>query len=106
MSHQAFASSDKEVTMYQEFNEAHKVHVNRDDKGVARELLHTEEHFVSQAHTPQLAAACRTSSIQSSQGLPHSRGRAGAAQCECGWSGRKRWLGSMSHRKKKRPPQR
>jgi zinc metalloprotease ZmpB len=42
--------------MYQEFDRANKVHVNRDDKGVARELLHTDEQVVSQAPTAQLAA--------------------------------------------------
>jgi zinc metalloprotease ZmpB len=44
-------------TMYQEFNQEHNVQVNLDDKGVARELLHAEEPFVSEAPTPQLAAA-------------------------------------------------
>ena len=43
--------------MYQEFDEVNNVHINRDDKGAVRELLHTEEHFVSQASTAQLAAA-------------------------------------------------
>lgn len=43
--------------MNQEFNQAHRVLINRDDKGIARELLHTEEQFVSRARTPQLAAA-------------------------------------------------
>ncbi len=43
--------------MHQEFNEANNVHINRDDKGVVRELLHADEHFVSQATTAQLAAA-------------------------------------------------
>src|SRR5947209_7489933 len=43
--------------MYQEFNEANNIHINRDDKGVARELIHTEDPFVSQASTPQQAAS-------------------------------------------------
>src|SRR4051812_48729077 len=43
--------------MNQEFDQANNVLINRDDKGVARDLLHTEEPFVSQASTPQLAAA-------------------------------------------------
>jgi zinc metalloprotease ZmpB len=43
--------------MNQEFDQANKVLINRDDKGVTRDLLHTEEPFVSQAPTPQLAAA-------------------------------------------------
>ncbi len=43
--------------MHQEFDQASKVHINRDDKGVARELLHTDEHVVSEASTAQLAAA-------------------------------------------------
>ena len=42
--------------MFQEFNKAKKVHVNRDDKGVVRDLLHTDAPFVSDAPTPQLAA--------------------------------------------------
>jgi zinc metalloprotease ZmpB len=43
--------------VYQELNKAHNVLVNRDDKGIARELLHAEEPFVTQAPTAQLAAA-------------------------------------------------
>ena len=43
--------------MNQEFNTAANVHINRDSAGIVRELLHTEEHFISQARTPQLAAA-------------------------------------------------
>ena len=43
--------------MHQEFNEANKVSVNRDERGVVRDLLHTEEPFVSHAPTAQLAAA-------------------------------------------------
>jgi len=42
--------------MYQEFDQSRRVHINRDDRGVARELLHTDEHVVSQAPTAQLAA--------------------------------------------------
>jgi zinc metalloprotease ZmpB len=43
--------------MKQEFDPTSKVHVNRDDKGIARELLHVDQPYVSQARTPQLAAA-------------------------------------------------
>lgn len=43
--------------MRQEFIESKKVYVNRDDKGTARDILHTEEPFVSRAPTAQLAAA-------------------------------------------------
>ena len=42
--------------MPHEFNEAASVHMNRDDSGVVRDLLHIEEPFVSRARTPQLAA--------------------------------------------------
>lgn len=42
--------------MHQEFNEANKVHINRDDKGNAKDLIHNEDRFVSQANTPQQAA--------------------------------------------------
>src|SRR5579871_2263163 len=42
--------------MYQEFDRAHKVHINRDDRGVPRELLHFDEQVVSEAPTAQLAA--------------------------------------------------
>ena len=43
--------------MRQEFRAASKTHVNLDDKNVVRDLLHTDEPFVSAAPTPQLAAA-------------------------------------------------
>ena len=43
--------------MNQEFQRAGKVLINRDDKGVVRDLQHTDEPFVSSAPTPQLAAA-------------------------------------------------
>lgn len=42
--------------MYQEFDHTHKVHINRDDHGVPRELLHFDEQVVSEAPTAQLAA--------------------------------------------------
>ena len=42
--------------MYQEFDQAHRVHINRDDKGHPRELLHIDENVVSTAPTAQLAA--------------------------------------------------
>jgi hypothetical protein len=43
--------------MNQEFLRAGKVLINRDNKGVVRDLQHTDEPFVSSAPTPQLAAA-------------------------------------------------
>ena len=43
--------------MYQEFDATSKAMVNRDDKNVVRELLHQDENVVSEANTPQLAAA-------------------------------------------------
>jgi zinc metalloprotease ZmpB len=42
--------------MSQEFNESAKVHMTRDQDGHVRDLLHTEEPFLSTARTPQLAA--------------------------------------------------
>jgi zinc metalloprotease ZmpB len=42
--------------MSQEFNETVKAHINRDDSGVVRDLLHMEEPFTSTARTAQLAA--------------------------------------------------
>ncbi|MBZ5621064.1 MAG: hypothetical protein LAQ69_20400 [Acidobacteriia bacterium] len=42
--------------MPQEFNESANVHMNRDDSGIVRDLLHVEEPFVSTARTAQLAA--------------------------------------------------
>jgi hypothetical protein len=42
--------------MSQEFNESAKVHMTRDQGGQVRDLLHTEEPFLSTARTPQLAA--------------------------------------------------
>src|SRR2546423_3772600 len=42
--------------MNQEYNLSNRVHINRDDKGIARELLHNGERFVSTANTAQLAA--------------------------------------------------
>ncbi len=43
--------------MYQEFDRDNNVHINRDNKGIAFELIHYNQPFVSQARTPQLAAA-------------------------------------------------
>ena len=43
--------------MNQEFHQASKVHINRDDTGVVRDLIHSDEPFVTTAPTPQLAAA-------------------------------------------------
>ena len=43
--------------MYQEYDATSKVQINRDDKDVARELLHQDEFVVTDANTPQLAAA-------------------------------------------------
>ena len=42
--------------MPEEFNESANVHMNRDDSGVVRDLLHIEEPFTSTARTAQLAA--------------------------------------------------
>ena len=42
--------------MSQEFNESAKVHMTRDQGGHVRDLLHTEEPFLSTARTAQLAA--------------------------------------------------
>src|SRR5215831_19097346 len=42
--------------MVQEFNDSSKVHINRDDTGLPRDVLHVEEPYVSVAKTPQLAA--------------------------------------------------
>jgi hypothetical protein len=43
--------------VHQEFNEDFNVQVNRDENGNVRELVHTDQPFVSQAPTAQLAAA-------------------------------------------------
>ena len=43
--------------MYQEYDATSKVQINRDDKDVARELLHQDEFVVTDANTPQLAHA-------------------------------------------------
>src|SRR5215831_12520695 len=43
--------------MHQQFNKTNNVHINRDDKGIVRELLHADKPFTSQANTAQLAAA-------------------------------------------------
>ena len=43
--------------MYQEYDATSNVQINRDDKDVVRELLHQDEFVVSEANTPQLAAA-------------------------------------------------
>ena len=42
--------------MSHEFDRAAKVHLDRDEHGNVRDLLHVEEHYVSRVHTPQLAA--------------------------------------------------
>jgi zinc metalloprotease ZmpB len=42
--------------MFQEFNEEKNVHVNRDDKGVVRDLIHGDTPVVTDAPTAQLAA--------------------------------------------------
>jgi hypothetical protein len=42
--------------MFEEFVAAANIHINRDDTGIARELLHIDQPYVSQARTPQLAA--------------------------------------------------
>src|SRR5450432_592854 len=43
--------------MNQEFLQKRNVHVNRDDKGIVRDLLHNDEPVVVDAPTAQLAAA-------------------------------------------------
>src|SRR5262249_13979759 len=42
--------------VYQEFDRDNKVHVNRDEKGIARDLIHKDAHIVCRAPTAQLAA--------------------------------------------------
>ncbi len=42
--------------MHQQYDESAKVHLDRDATGVARNLLHVDEVFVSSARTAQLAA--------------------------------------------------
>lgn len=42
--------------MVHEFDDSNAVHVHRDQQGIARDLLHTDEPYVSSARTPQLAA--------------------------------------------------
>jgi hypothetical protein len=42
--------------MSQEFDRTAGLHLDRDDQGIGRHLLHVEELYVSKAHTPQLAA--------------------------------------------------
>ncbi|MCX6631386.1 MAG: hypothetical protein NTW28_27550 [Candidatus Solibacter sp.] len=55
--------------MYQEFDANSKATVNRDEKDVVRELLHQDEHVVSEANTPQLAATDYLSKFGSLLGL-------------------------------------
>jgi hypothetical protein len=43
--------------MYQEFNSARNAYLDRDEEGIVRQLLHTHAPVVSEARTPQLAAA-------------------------------------------------
>src|SRR5262249_61844830 len=43
--------------MHQQLNKTNNVRINRDDKGIVRELLHVDKPFISQANTAQLAAA-------------------------------------------------
>ena len=42
--------------MGQEFDDRASVHVHRDDEGVARDLIHVDEPYMSSARAPQLAA--------------------------------------------------
>jgi zinc metalloprotease ZmpB len=42
--------------MAHEFDDRSAVHVHRDHQGVARDLLHADEPYISSARTPQLAA--------------------------------------------------
>src|SRR5215831_4338704 len=55
--------------MYQEYDATSNVKINRDDKDVVRELLHQDEVVVSEANTPQLAAADYLSKFGSLLGL-------------------------------------
>jgi hypothetical protein len=48
---------EDEFTVNQEFNSTRDVYLDRDEKGIVRQLLHTHAPFVSEARTPQLAAA-------------------------------------------------
>jgi hypothetical protein len=43
--------------MPHEYNDSAKVHLNRDNSGLIRDLLHIDQPFVSNAPTAQLAAA-------------------------------------------------
>lgn len=43
--------------MNQEFNSARNVYLNLDESGIVRQILHTQSPVVSQARTPQIAAA-------------------------------------------------
>src|ERR1700719_1820408 len=42
--------------MPQEFDDATKTHLDRDDSGIVRGILHVEQFYESTARTPQLAA--------------------------------------------------
>ena len=42
--------------MQHEFHETSKAHIDRDDDGVARSVMHVEEPYLSKARTAQLAA--------------------------------------------------
>jgi hypothetical protein len=42
--------------MFHEFNDDLRVHIDRDNEGVARNVLHVEEPYLSSARTAQLAA--------------------------------------------------
>jgi zinc metalloprotease ZmpB len=42
--------------MTHEFDDRNPVHVHRDSQGIARDLLHIDEPYISSARTPQLAA--------------------------------------------------
>src|SRR5512135_3495279 len=43
--------------MNQEFNSARNLYLDRDGKGIVRQLLHTHAPVLTEARTPQLAAA-------------------------------------------------
>jgi hypothetical protein len=69
--------------MIQESDRASMVQISRDEKGVARELLHIDQRYLSQARTPLLATGVqgrRGSCVCGSRegdGLAHITERAG-----------------------------
>jgi zinc metalloprotease ZmpB len=53
----SFLSIKTISTMIQEFNAESKVHINRDDGGISRDLMHLDEPYVSNSRTPLMAAS-------------------------------------------------